>query len=428
MGAILPNMPSEQLTSDAPHELTLANGMRLVYEPMPWLPTISASMLLPLGSATDPEGFEGSANVLHEWIQRGAGELDSRAYSDALEDLGARRGGSSGRETSSLSMAFLADVAAQALPLLALPLRDARLDEKEFEPSRELVLQELDSLDDAPTQRMFEALQERFFASAQRRSSFGTAAGLAALTPESVNADAERRLGPEGAILALAGGSSWDELAPLVEEAFGAWQGGNVNIPEPRIASASRTHVTADTSQVQIGLAYPSALPGSDEAYLYSLALAVLSGSPGARLFTEVREKRGLVYSVSAFSRALRGCGFTLGYAGTTPERAAETLEVFLAELTRLREGVSADELERARTGILASVVMQGESSGRSAGRLASDLFHTGRVRTLSEMKERIESVTLTDVNDYLAAEELPEVTVVTLGPDASSGEEGGAA
>ena len=85
-------MPSELLISDAPHELTLANGLRVVYEPMPWLPTISANLLLPLGSATDPEGREGSTNVLHEWLQRGAGELDSRAYSDALEDLGARRG------------------------------------------------------------------------------------------------------------------------------------------------------------------------------------------------------------------------------------------------------------------------------------------------------------------------------------------------
>ncbi len=417
-------MPSE-LTTDAPHELTLANGLRVVYEPMPWLPTISASLLLPLGSATDPEGHEGSANVLHEWLQRGAGEMDSRAYSDALEDLGARRGGSSGRETSSLSMSFLADVAAQALPLLALPLRAARFDTSEFEPSRELVLQELDSLDDAPTQRMFEALQERFLASPQRRSSFGTAAGLAALTPGGVRADAERRLGPEGAILALAGGSNWGELAPLIEGAFAQWSGGNEPIPEPRLAPASRSHVTADSSQVQIGLAHPSALPGSDEAYLYSLALTVLSGSPGARLFTEVREKRGLVYSVSAFSRALRGFGYTLGYAGTTPERAAETLEVFLAELKRLREGVDADELERARTGILASVVMQGESSGRSAGRLASDLFHIGRVRTLSEIKSRIEGITLSAVNDYLEGEKLPEVTVVTLGPDSTSSEQG---
>ena len=91
-------MPSEPAPLGAIQELTLANGLRVVYAPMPWLPTLSAALSLPFGSATDPEGREGSANVLHEWLQRGAGAMGSREYSDALLDLGARRGGGSGRE------------------------------------------------------------------------------------------------------------------------------------------------------------------------------------------------------------------------------------------------------------------------------------------------------------------------------------------
>jgi len=168
-----------------------------------------------------------------------------------------------------------------------------------------------------------------------------------------------------------------------------------------------------------IGLAFPSAEPGTDESIVYNLALGVLSGSMGSRLFTEVREKRGLVYSVSAFSRGLRGFGYTIGYAGTTPERADETLSVFLAELERLTEGVSADEFDRARTGILSSLVMQGESSGATAARLASDMYMLGRARTLDEIRSRIEAVDLATLNDYLAANPLPTPMVVTLGPGA---------
>ncbi|HRN19490.1 MAG TPA: insulinase family protein, partial [Trueperaceae bacterium] len=164
-------------------------------------------------------------------------------------------------------------------------------------------------------------------------------------------------------------------------------------------------------------LGFPSPAPGTDDAYTYQVALEVLSGSMGARLFTEVREKRGLVYSVSAFYRSLRGFGYTLGYAGTTVERAAETLEVFLAELGRMAEGVSAAELERARTGLLSSVVMSGEATGSTAGRLANDIALFGRPRTLAEISGRIEGVTLQAVNDYLAANPIPEPTVVTLGP-----------
>lgn len=383
---------------------------------MPWLPTLSLTLLMPFGSATDPSGAEGAATVLHEWMQRGAGDLSSRQLSDAFEDLGVRRGGNAGRETSSLAAGFLAADADKALPLLADIVMKPRFDEAEFAPSVELAQEELRSLEDAPTQRLFEALTAHFLASPQRRSSLGTPEGLEALTPAGVRQDAAERVGPEGSILALAGGSSWEELQPVIGATFGHWQGGSKPVPAPQLAPQGVHHVPAETTQVQVGLAYPSAMVGTEEGYLYSLALNVLSGSMGARLFTEVREKRGLVYSVSAFSRALRGLGYTLGYAGTTTERAAETLEVFLAELDRLAEGVTADELERSRTGLLSSVVMRGESSGATAGRLASDAYFLGRARTLAEVSGKIESATLQQVNDYLAANPIPTPTIVTLG------------
>jgi len=411
--------PPPETTTREPIVVTLDNGLRVVYESMPWLPAVSASLVMPFGSATDPVGLEGTANVLHEWLQRGAGELDSRGHSDALEDLGARRGGASSRESSSLSLSFLESELDAALPLLASMVTAPRFDTSEFESARELALQELDSLDDAPTQRLFDELLARFLASPQGRSAYGTAAGLAALTPDGVREAATRVLGADGAVLALAGGSDWASIERAVTSAFGSWRGATTPIPPVAVAPVARHHVVAESSQVQIGLAFPSAEPGTDESIVYNLALGVLSGSMGSRLFTEVREKRGLVYSVSAFSRGLRGFGYTIGYAGTTPERADETLSVFLAELERLTEGVSADEFDRARTGILSSLVMQGESSGATAARLASDMYMLGRARTLDEIRSRIEAVDLATLNDYLAANPLPTPMVVTLGPGA---------
>lgn len=408
-------MPSEESNS-APLEATLSNGLRVIYEPMPWLPTLSAALLLPLGSATDPSGELGSATVMHGWVQRGAGGLDSRQLTGAFEDLGVQRGGGAGRETATLTASFLAADAKDALPLLASMVREPQLDENEFEPSRELALEELRGIDDSPARRLFNELSARFLAGPHGRSPYGNEGELNGLTADSVRADARERLGPEGAFLALAGGGSWEELREVVQGSFAQWQGGSRPLPTPGAQAPARHHVQADTQQVQVGLAYPSALPGTDEGYLYALAMSVLSGSMGARLFTEIREKRGLVYSVSAATRALRGFGYTLGYAGTTPERAAETLEVFLAELKRLAEGVTAAELERARTGTLASLVMRGESSGATASRLASDAFFLGRPRTLSEIRRRVQGATLEQVNGYLAANPVPEPTVVTLG------------
>ncbi len=397
----------------------LENGLTLVYEAMPWLPSISATLVMPYGSATDPEGLAGTTNVMQEWMQRGAGDLDSRELTGALEDLGVRWSNSVGRENSGMSASFLASELENALPLLASVVIDPRFDDAEFEASREVALQELHSLEDAPATKMFDLLVRTFVTSPQGRSPFGTAEGIAALTPGSVREEARRNLAPSGAVLALAGGADWERVQDVVLDAFGRWTGEGRETPKVQTARPGRSHVDAETSQVQIGLAYPGPAQGTWEAYVYAVALNVLSGSMGSRLFTEVREKRGLVYSVSAFARYLRGFGYTIGYAGTTPERADETLEVFLAELKRLERGVTADELERAKTGILSSLVMQGESSGATAGRLASDTFNLGAPRTLAEVTAQVESVSLSDVNEYVASHPVPDPTVVTLGPAA---------
>lgn len=395
----------------------LGNGITLVFEHMPWLRSLSMAFLAPAGSATDPDGREGSAAVLSEWMSRGAGDLDSRAFNDALEGLGVRRGGGAGRETTSVTASMLASSLPQALPLLADLLRRPRLDDDEFANSRELAQQELASLEDSPAQRLSEALTAAFFTSPHRRSSYGTLEGLAGLDEDGVRQDYAARFRPEGMIIAAAGGVDWDDLVRQVEEQFGDWQGAPPPLPSVSVARAGRNHVEADTSQVQIGLAYPGVAPGDDDWYRHTLAMNVLSGGAGSRLFMEVREKRGLVYSVHAVPRALRGFGYVLARAGTTPERADETLEVMMREIDHLGKGVEADELERSRIGILSQLVMQGESSGARAAGLAHDIHLRGEPRTLQEVKDAIASVGLEDVNSFLAARETPNPTILTLGP-----------
>lgn len=401
------------------HTHTFDNGLTLVVQELPWLPSVSFDLLLPFGATTDPDGAFGTAAVLAEWLDRGAGERDSRGLSEALDALGVRRGGGAGGETTMLSGSLLADALPEALALYADIVRRPRLDDDEFGPARTVALQELASLDDSPTQRLFIALAKGYFASAHGRSNYGEAADLEALTAESVRRAAARRLVPEGAILSVAGGVSWPEVKALVERLFGDWQGRGAPIPEVAVAAAHTAHVSAKTAQTQIGVAFEALPPGHPDWYKNALAVAVLSKGMGSRLFSEVREKRGLVYSVMAVGRAVRGYGYTLAYAGTTPERADETLRVLLGELVRLQGGVSADELERARTGLLSGLVMEGESSGGVAANLARNTFLFGAPRPLETVKAELSAVTLADLNAYLAARPEPRFSVLTLGPSA---------
>jgi predicted Zn-dependent peptidase len=401
----------------------LSNGLTIAGEAMPDKRAAAWTFLLPSGTATEPEARDGLTNVLEGLSYRGAGDLDSRQLSDALDDLGVDRGGGSDVEYTTFGGATLGDYLDDALGLYADIVRrpqflEIEYSNDEFEAQRQLALQALDSLEDAPARKMFVQLRRAYFADAYGRSPLGTREGLTSLSLDDLRQDHARRFRPDGAILALAGGIDFDQVVARVEQLFGDWQGSppTLGAPQP-IQTPVVQHIAQDTSQQQIGVAYAGVASTDEFFYESRIAVSILSGGMGARLFTEVREKRGLVYSVSASAGSLRGCGFTLAYAGTTPERSQETLDVLLGELRRIADGVSEEEVERAKIGMLSSLIMQEESSRARTGAIARDQFILGRVRTLDEVTEAINRVTPQSIAAFYEQHPPHDFTVVTLGP-----------
>lgn len=396
----------------------LDNGLTVVVEPMPHMRSAAWTLLLTAGSASDPAGRGGAAQLLHGMVYRGAGGRDARALSDALDDLGVQRGGGVGAESTTFSGALLADDLEAALALYADIVRRPELPAAELDAERALVLQSIRSLNDNPTQRLFVELNKLYLPGPFGRSVLGEPDELSAIDHAALTADHAARYRPGGAILSVAGGVEPERVRDAAERLFGDWSG----TPPAPAAPSTRAepiyqHFQQDTAQTQIAVAYRSLSMDDPHYYHERLALNVLSGGMAARLFTEVRTKRGLVYSVSAGPRIYKGLGIVLGYAGTQPERAQECIDVLLGELRRIGEGVTADELERARTGLLAALVMQGESSSSRAAAMASDLYLIGRPRTLEEIRGAVESISLDDLNAYLAQHAPQEFTVLTVGP-----------
>jgi len=396
----------------------LPNGLTIIGEPMADKRAAAWSLLLTAGSATEPEGRDGLTNVLEGLSYRGAGERDSRQLSDALDDLGIDRGGGAATEYITFGGATLGDYLLEALTIYADIARRPRLPEDEWEAQRDLALQALDSLEDVPARKMFEQLRRVYFPGPHGRSTMGTREGLQALTLDDLRADHAARFKPAGGILAVAGHFDWDQVVAHATALYGDWEGGapEPGIPVP-VQAPTYQHIFQETEQQHIGIAYAGV--ASEEAHFYDhrLVMAVLSGGMGARLFTEVREKRGLVYSVSASPHSLRGCGFNLAYAGSTPERAQETLTVLLGELKRVAEGVTDEEVERARIGLLSGLIMQEESSRARAAAIARDQFVLGRVRPLEEVMDAVNKVTPASIAAFFEARQPRDFTVVTLGP-----------
>ncbi len=395
---------------------TLSNGLTLLLEPMDDVQSAAFTFLVPAGSIYDPPGGSGTATMLCEMASRGAGPRDSRQLAAALDTLGVQR--SEGVNSSHLSFAgaTLAENLSETLNLYADILRCPHLPEDEFEAAQSSVEQTLRSIEDEPRQKMLQELRKRVYPAPWGLPSDGTLEDLPNITLESVRGHYESCVRPNGTILGIAGRFEADRIAALIEDKFGDWTAA----PEPNFlrgpSGARRDHIPHDSTQTHIGIGYRSVPYNHPDYYAAWAAVSVLSGGSSSRLFTEVRERRGLCYSVYATLSTLKHEGRVLCYAGTTTERAQETLDVTLAELRKLQEGIAPEELDRCKARAKSSLIMQQESTSSRAGSIASDWYHLDRVSSLEEVRARIEALTAETVLDYARRYPPEELTILTLG------------
>ncbi len=396
---------------------TFPNGLTLLAEHMPGMQSVAMTFLVPAGSSTDPVDRSGSATVLSDLVLRGAGQRDSRQLTDHLDTLGLQRSSSVGTFHTRFGCAGVGPKVLEGLEVFADIVRRPHLPETGFDSARDLALQALDGVDDEPRQKLMIKLREWHLPSPFGRNSMGTTDDLEKLTIELVRADHARRYHARESILSLAGNIDFDDIRRRIEKLFGDWEGIAPPAIEVMPPPGHVHHENQQSEQTHIGIAWPSVQETDPDYYAVRMATEVLSGGMSGRLFTEVREKRGLCYSVWAGYSSLKGRGSIMGYAGTSNDRAQATFDCFLGELHRLADGVTVAELDRAKIGIKASTIMQGESTSARAGAIAHDYFMRGRIRTLEEIKSAIDSVTVDQVNAYLKAHEAGPFTIVTVGP-----------
>ena len=240
-----------------------------------------------------------------------------------------------------------------------------------FEAVMAGVEQSLLVIEDEPRQKVMFELVRRCFPSPWGQPAEGTLEDLENITPSSVRQQFRRCVHPQGAILGIAGNVTLDELSPILDEAFGDWSGHNQIVLKTGARGVHRDHISHESTQTHIGVSYPAVPYGTENYYHAWAAVNVLSGGMSSRLFTEVREKRALCYSVYASLNSIKTEGQVLCYAGTTSERAQETLDVLLRELVRLGEGIEEEELSRCKGAGPKSFADHGPGIDRRPRRLA---------------------------------------------------------
>jgi predicted Zn-dependent peptidase len=400
------------------HSATLENGIILVGELLPDLESVAVAFHAPAGSVHDPAGRCGLATLAGELCLRGAGDRDSRAVVEALESAGVQWAQGVSSTHASFSGAMVARHLPDVLPIYADIIRRPRLPEDEFFAARQMVLQNLAGIEDDPAHRTITTLRRIHCPSPWGMPTEGLMADVEAIGIDHVRTFVARHLQPRGMIVSIAGRIDWDDFVRRVDALLGDWQPG----PDAPIVSGSRgpstCHVPHDSQQTHIALAWSVPPYRDDASHEATAALAILGGGPSSRLFTEVRERRGLCYSVSAGYQTSRDFANAVCYSGTSAERAQETLDVMLAEIDRLPGTITAEELDRVKARAKSGLVMQQESSAARAGAIARQWYHLGGMRTLAEELERYDRLDVAAVEGWLAGQPPRDLSVVSLGRD----------
>ena len=392
------------------------NGLTLVAQPMPWLASAAFTILLPAGGRYDAGSKHGLANFTCEMVQRGCGNLDSRQYLEQLQLLGVDYTSSAGNYHTRFGGAMKATELHDALSLYRDVLCEPHIPQGQLEDGRHVCFQEIWATEDDLSRRAIRKLRERFFGDPDGRHADGTVESVTAITHQDVQEFWERFYQPDGTIIAVAGKIDFEKLKSHVGSLFESWHPNPVVPIQSTGEVHGAHHIPFESEQTQIALAWPGVPYTDPEYYKHRAAIGVLSDGMSSRLFHEVREKRGLCYSVSASAVSVGERGAVIAYSGTSSARAQETLDVLVAELERLREGVRSDELSRLKVQFRSGLVMQQESCRSRAGSIASDWDRLGRVRTLDEITDIITSLNVDAINQHVAEHPPRDFDLVTLG------------
>lgn len=393
-------------------------GIEYAVLPIPQRRLVSFQIRVLAGAANDPPDRLGLARLTAEAIDKGTQQRSGRELADAFDAIGASHRTAAGRETTTSACTVLPEHFERAVALHAEFLRSPSFPQDVIEAGLQLAKQELLGLEDDAQALTDKLIAKRAFGDLLGRHPVGELETLDKITRHDIESHWRRRFHAGRTIVAVAGAIDAGHVADTFERCFTDFgtsaRSGRESFPVD--FSPGDVHLEKDLEQEQIAVCWPGVDATHVDFPIQQVILGILSGGMSGRLFTEVREKLGLVYWVNAWHDAPRSASMIFLGASTTPERCDQTYETLLRQVERLSEDVQTDELERAVTGLLAAFETRGDSTKARCGELAADLFFFGRPRSDEEKTASLKNVTIADIQRYLECYPRDPRCVVTVG------------
>lgn len=397
---------------------TLENGLRVVTDQILSVETATLGVWVDVGSRHESPEVNGISHVLEHVAFKGTEKRTALQIAEEIEAVGGFLNAYTSREITGYNARVLKEDIPLAVDILSDILQNSIFDETEFAREQSVILQEIGQTNDTPDDIVFDYFQETCFPNQPLgRPILGTADIVTSLTPDLVKKYMQDHYGAKQMVLAAAGNVDHDHFVDLAQKSF-------TKLPQDR----SVDHPTADyqggnfsqnkeLEQVHVLLGFESVPYDHPDYYAASILSTILGGGMSSRLFQEIREKRGLVYTIYSFSSSYRDSGVFGVYAGTGPKQVAELLPVVCEELKRFSSTITPQEHDRAKAQLKAGLMMGLESTTARCEYLAQQMLIYGRPIPFTEMLEKINAVDQEEVSHLAQRLFSTKPALTTLGP-----------
>jgi predicted Zn-dependent peptidase len=382
---------------------TLPNGLRVLTESMPAVRSATVGIWADVGSSVESRERRGISHLVEHMLFKGTQRRTAREIAETMDGVGGNLNAFTDKETT----CYYAKVIDRHIPLALDVLADLFLhsvfDPQELSKEQKVILEEIKMYEDSPDDLIHDIfLQTMWRGASLGDPTIGFADTIVRLTPEDLRAHMRAHYAPNSVVVAAAGNIEHERFVELVCEQFAGFEGACV-APRPESpATTPGTHVRhKESEQAYVVIGTRGIDVRDDRRYALSLLDTVLGGGMSSRLFQEIREQRGLVYSVYSFQAAYRAAGLFGVYAGTSPENVQSCIDVVVEQFARARnEPIGYNELNLAKEHIKGNLTLSLESTSSRMIRLGRNEFALGRYVTAEEIERRIDAVTADELQD----------------------------
>jgi predicted Zn-dependent peptidase len=397
----------------------LSNGLTVVSDPMSGLESVAAGIWVNTGSRNENPSQMGVSHMLEHMAFKGTARRSARAIAEEIEAVGGVLNAYTGREQTAFHARILKEDVPLALDMIGDILTSPAFEQAELERERQVVLQELGQARDTPDDIVFDHLQAAIFKDQPLGwSILGEEASVNGFDRDMLKSYMASNYRLDGMTLIASGAVDHAGILALADEKCAGLNRGAAPQPTPARYVGGDFRESEDLEQAHVTYAFPGLSNRDPDYFVAQIYATALGGGTSSRLFQEAREKRGLCYSIYAFSNGFQDCGFLGIYAGTGENEAAEISAVIAGEMAAIAGNLTDAEVARARAQLKVSLLMGMERPGTRSEQIAGQLFALGKVQTAAEIVAQLDAIDAGAVKRYAArVMEAGRPSIAAIGP-----------